>query len=396
MFLHHHNSSDQILPYRLSRSSCIYTLYSVTIIGTMIVLSACKLFPNQATFVATPTWGPAPTVNPTHSFFAFNGSVALSSTDIWVVGKYGTIDNNYAMAEHWNGSQWSFVHVPTPNQWNSSLSRISALASNDIWAVGYYSLDELSSAHVPLIEHWDGSSWTVDTYFSSHYGYPSFLTDVVALASNNVWAIGNYGMPDYDRGEKPTSAIMHWDGTKWTIVQKVESVTLGNMVALAPDNIWSTSLNEKEGYYHWNGTQWSFIPGKIQATALSVLPSGDIWTLGTLTNQSIVEHWNGSTWALMPPIEIAQNSQWYDIAALAPDNIWIVGTSNKLTCIGHWDGTQWSLILSPSPGKFSNQLETIVSVTSQDIWAFGTSRNSNADAFDQPLFFHWNGIQWQM
>ena len=60
--------------------------------------------------------------------------------------------------------------------------------------------------HTPLIEHWNGNAWNVVTPIEVLTG--STLYDVVAIAANNAWAVGNI----YNNGV-PQSLILHWNGS---------------------------------------------------------------------------------------------------------------------------------------------------------------------------------------
>src|SRR5207247_2313765 len=63
-------------------------------------------------------------------------------------------------ALHWDGSAWSIVATPNaPMDW-SRLYGVAATSSNDVWAVGA-SQDVASVPGRTLIEHWDGSAWSI-------------------------------------------------------------------------------------------------------------------------------------------------------------------------------------------------------------------------------------------
>src|SRR5258708_20715342 len=49
---------------------------------------------------------------------------------------------------------WNVVSSPSPDSSFNSLNGIAAVSANDIWAVGF-------SDSIGLIEHWDGTQWTV-------------------------------------------------------------------------------------------------------------------------------------------------------------------------------------------------------------------------------------------
>src|SRR5579872_5401239 len=54
---------------------------------------------------------------------------------------------------------WTIVASPSPNTNLNILYSVSAASANDVWAVGY---SENSSGNIStLIEHWDGSQWSV-------------------------------------------------------------------------------------------------------------------------------------------------------------------------------------------------------------------------------------------
>src|SRR5258705_2268609 len=54
--------------------------------------------------------------------------------------------------------KWSVVPGPNPNG-NSGLSSVAAVSANDVWAVGTSGSQRSSGQTV--IEHWDGTQWSV-------------------------------------------------------------------------------------------------------------------------------------------------------------------------------------------------------------------------------------------
>ncbi len=96
----------------------------------------------------------------------------LSSTDAWAVG-YG----NGTMAIHWDGSSWRNVPTPDPPSPSSRFNGVTAASSSDVWAVGDASQD---ASHIrTLIEHWDGSRWTI-VPSPDRPGVPNTLPNQVA------------------------------------------------------------------------------------------------------------------------------------------------------------------------------------------------------------------------
>src|SRR5207248_3047287 len=88
------------------------------------------------------------------------------------------------LVEHWNGSSWSVISSPDVGTSSNSLNDVAVASGNDVWAVGYYADN---SVHKTLIEHWDGNAWSVIP--SPNMGTSNnYLHGVQAAASNDVWA----------------------------------------------------------------------------------------------------------------------------------------------------------------------------------------------------------------
>ncbi len=75
-----------------------------------------------------------------------------ASNDVWAVGTSKTL----TLTEHWDGSSWSVE--PSPNRSTTSsgnvLDAVVAIASNDVWAVGYYW--DAAGHQLTLTEHYAG------------------------------------------------------------------------------------------------------------------------------------------------------------------------------------------------------------------------------------------------
>jgi len=94
--------------------------------------------------------------------------------------------------------------VPSPRPGTGGyLSSVVAISASDVWAVGGY-YDDSESLWENLIVHWNGSRWDI-VPSPSPGTYTNALTDVVALAPNDVWAIGQHasgaGLLTLDRTE---------------------------------------------------------------------------------------------------------------------------------------------------------------------------------------------------
>jgi len=134
-------------------------------------------------------------VNPTA--FVYLTSLSCISAEMCVgVGSYQSnpLGTAQTLAEAWNGSSWSEMAIPSPGT-SSQLSSVSCVSAMACTAVG-------NSDGNPLIENWDGTSWSVASApptNGSLYGVscPGSST-CLAVGSSSVGPIG-----------------LAWDGSAW-------------------------------------------------------------------------------------------------------------------------------------------------------------------------------------
>jgi hypothetical protein len=296
----------------------------------------------------------------------FTSISAVSATDIWAVGTKGK-NSAHALIAHWNGSKWSLVPFPVPQgSFSEGFSGVVALASNNVWAVGQ------SSTHT-LIEHWNGSKWSIVPSPNPSGTNNRFLASVSAHTANDIWAAGGYEGPNsFD-----LTLVEHWNGSKWSIVPSPSpdaSLTgddLAAVQALSANNVWAS------GFADAGGSDQGITP-------------------------TLIEHWNGSSWSVVssPAVKNAAN-YLTGMAAIATNNIWAVGssmtntTNQSATLIEHWNGSKWSITPSSTPANSSSSLNAVATHTGSDIWAVGNSL-SNSSNVQKPLTEHFDGSKWNV
>ncbi|MGH3118348.1 MAG: hypothetical protein ACRDQ2_14795 [Gaiellales bacterium] len=202
------------------------------------------------------------------------GLTCVSSSDCWAVGSYYTIGipaKNQTLIEHWNGTSWAIVESPdTPIALNTLnfLSSVSCVSSSDCWAVGYY---KPLNRWQTLIEHWDGDSWAIVISPNSLITEDNRLSSVSCVSSSDCWAVGDYFKSGIglDGGVGQT-LIEHWDGTSWTVVKTPSSSTtqsnrLVGVSCVSASECWAAGYHRNEGgvdqalIEHWDGTSWTIV-----------------------------------------------------------------------------------------------------------------------------------------
>ena len=117
----------------------------------------------------------------------------MAANDVWAVGYTITTDGtnqpDKTLIEHWNGSSWSIVASPSPPS-NDTLAGVAARSASDVWAVG---TRQDRSGAIPidrtLTEHWNGSAWSVVA--SPNVGANDNLLNGVSATTGDVWTVGS-------------------------------------------------------------------------------------------------------------------------------------------------------------------------------------------------------------
>ena len=279
------------------------------------------------------TWSVGPDATPPGTQASLLWSVdCVASSDCWAVGAQ-EIDNQQqpvTLAEHWNGSAWSVVPTPAVAGY---LFSVTCSSASDCWAVGD-DLDSQKNPLNGIIYHWDGSQWSQALRASSGQSYDQFASVTCAGSSDCWavgYAGPNQIQYNFLPGVAPSVAggaalIEHWDGTDWSVVpttaasapagQDLTSVTCSD-----PSNCWavgatmdasgnpSSSLVE-----HWDGSTWTTTPSLEPLTPANILTSvtcvdtSACWATGAtnaasgqnMTPTPFIENWNGSSWTVEP------------------------------------------------------------------------------------------------
>ncbi len=263
---------------------------------------------------------------------------AIATSDVWAVGLTNPL------TEHWNGTSW--IGVPAPFQGSvRGLYDISATSSTDVWAVGFDSATGLN----PLADHWDGTSWTQVFAPDGTPGTNEFY-GVKAIAVDDAWAVGYQdltGAADFQ------PLLEHWDGATWTVVATPALAGSNNFLegvdASSSTDVWAVGIYRPANVdlplvFHWDGTSWTqfTVPegggNGNELDRVKVISSTDAWAVGQffpvsgITFQPYALHWDGTTWSLQPaPSPGGAPASFRAVAATAPKDVWAVGASNLAT-----------------------------------------------------------------
>ena len=346
----------------------------------MPLLAAFMLASFAAPASAAPVWAVLPTPNPggqNVSDITLSAVSSSSPTNTWAVGINQVGAFRIPLAEHWNGTEWKAVPVPAPNGRQAWLNGVTVLGPGNAWAVGESSAAQGTTLSVrTLIEHWDGTAWKIVSSPNPVVGGASGdqLNAVAAVGPSDIWAAGSV---HNDPGQENVLLFEHFDGTGWKAVPTPsppgsEHFASG-ITAIASNDVWAVGNQalEKTLAAHWDGTRWRIVSTPSlhdgvsplnSLTGVTAVAANDVWASGyeaNVDNQNFMKpyvlHWDGSSWTMtLTPNAGGEGSRLNGITALSATDVWGVGQTQQLngvilTFTQRFDGTAWTTIPSPSP-----------------------------------------------
>jgi hypothetical protein len=170
-----------------------------------------------------------------------NAIACVGPADCWAVGDVGPIDSSrfQPLIEHYSGTGWSVVPSPDPGS-GGDLTAVSCPTATECWAVGTSGGEgdggSGESWTSPLIEHYEGDTWTVATTPGIGAGG---LTGVACSNSNGCWAVGHSG---WGSGAQPL--VEHGVERSWSVVGSPslsgpDGAVLSSVACTAPGACWA-------------------------------------------------------------------------------------------------------------------------------------------------------------
>jgi len=210
----------------------------------------------------------------------------------WLVGQSG----DRPVVLRWDGIAWRAVAPPV------AAGRLAGVrvTRHGVWVTGQ---EQVNGEYVGVVAHQTGAGWTtVTTSGVRADGAPiSAINDVLAVAADDVWAVGSVSV----RGPGGLSLTQpwtgHWNGTGWDTSLRVPAATIEQNVTITPDRHgrpqWVGSIvgpnPASTRYARFDGTAWTEVNGSplsgvfIAGTATAHIPATNAtWSVGALATQT--------------------------------------------------------------------------------------------------------------
>ena len=137
---------------------------------------------------------------------------------------------------------------PLPGTPGWSLAAVDGVAGNDLWSVGAGSDGDMSLS--PYILHWDGESWQLAADVPQPGDQIEFNA-LLPLASDDIYVGGSW----FTGGVGYGPVIEHFDGSSWTVA--TQDGGGGPMIAFGDGHV--LALGNPSLF--WNGAEWKSQPG---------------------------------------------------------------------------------------------------------------------------------------
>lgn len=354
--------------------------------------------------------------------YTLNAITAVSADDVWAFGT--TVDLTQTVFLHWDGRSWRFVPHPALHGMQPHVHSATAISASDIWAVGDVAPPNGHNQQIPFALHWDGTGWRgVPVPFAMHHnfrGNTGSLGQVVANASNDVWAYGSYDTVSY-RG----AALLHWDGSAWSeIALPASPVGQDDIVfqiaangpqsikafgEIAFQNDGDVPLVEQYANGAWTTLSSLVLPGPDVAAYLEYgaqVAPGDSWALGYMRVKAngrrviiggFTENWVDTSGQVRNLYKdgifgTQTNPTLYGVAGSGANDVWAYGHADDGVIVTHYDGRHWSPATVLLPPESLASIEGMAVVGPNDAWAIGqvfSGSNSGTS-----VIAHWDGTAW--
>ncbi|HJS94380.1 MAG TPA: hypothetical protein VJ741_08960 [Solirubrobacteraceae bacterium] len=273
------------------------------------------------------------------------------------------------LVEHWNGTTWSMQRTPIPTtDWGGAFLAVSCTSGRACVAVG---ASYAGNSSGPLAERWDGSSWSIQ-HVPRVFG-PDQFNGVSCVASTDCVAVG-YGQ-----------AVARWDGHRWRaqnvhVTGPRDLVSIGLTSVSCPSHIACAAVGKFDivcDYYDYYSVPilgfWTFGRSWLRPNpdldCSNSRGGGGSRVLNAVSCTSTaactavgtaIYRWNGRRW-FTQPARLGTDDELNGVSCTSANACTAVGPD-----IYTWNGRASSRVTVPRPSEAAVAWLAGVSCTSRD------------------------------
>jgi hypothetical protein len=326
---------------------------------------------------ASQGWAVQPVPLPAGSAGGTLTTVSCLSADDCLAGGYQSIGNypRQLLGEQWDGSSWQVLQFTLPPQEAEAwVTQVLCVTTSNCFMVGIYVSEKGKRQEMPLAEHWDGSTWTIQAIPDTDA--TGTLTGISCPAADDCTAVGSTLSAD---GRDTAPLAVRWDGSSWT--QQAVPRPTGTIA----DHDKDSSL--------------------ASVSCVSAANCTAVGHIGIEETQSVAEHWNGSHWVIQPVPAPAGATYSLLNGVSCPKASFCLATGYSYndadlypsTAITEaWSGHGWTQQTLPLPsGTLTSALNGLSCASATRCTAVGSLINSRGTGTEtNALAEFWTGSSW--
>jgi hypothetical protein len=294
-------------------------------------------------------------------------------------------------------ADWSIQTAPRPAHAGATeLSGVSCASTSDCMAVGQ-SVPPSTLEPIPLVEHWNGTSWSVErTPIPAHAGWAGELGAVSCASSGACMAVGFYF--DNESGLAPLAE--RWNGSFWATEPTPPGLEASEFYGVScASSSACTAVGSGSNAFaaRWNGKRWSVDQSNFGSSpellGVSCLSAGTCAVVGAddigLCAYGYSDYfvpmfgfWRSGRWSLRqrPNLGCSNSSD-----SGGGNGLNAVSCTSPAACIAvgtrvyRWDGRRWKTQQAPNGG---DALDGVSCTASSACTAVGSDIDT------------WNGSSW--
>jgi hypothetical protein len=145
------------------------------------------------------------------------------------------------LVQHWDGSGWTVVPTPELGSGDAILSAVVARGPDDVWAVGSVTQADVPS---PVVERWNGSRWAripvpANVGSSAAFSGATLTTDGIAVVGRRIV------------DQEPQALAILLDGTGWHAIALTaapsQQAWLASVTSDASGRLWAVGTRLSSG-----------------------------------------------------------------------------------------------------------------------------------------------------